>query len=198
MLASRCRPGWSPWACRPSPPLEGKSILPNRIDVDWYYDFVSPFAYLQLEQFDRLPAHVHGTLKPVVLGALLSHWGSKGPAEIPEKRRFTYRYAHLRAEELSIAYRMPPAHPFNPIKLLRLAIVLGSTREAVTEIFRFVWREGRAIEGPEDWGDLCARVGGNGENMDARVSSPNVKERLRTMTSEAIAHGIFGVPSFVR
>ena len=79
-------------------------------EVDWYFDFVSPFAYLQLEQFGRLPANVNVALKPVVLGALLTHWDTRGPAEIPEKRRFTYRYAHFRAEDLWVsrsACRLP-------------------------------------------------------------------------------------------
>jgi len=169
--------------------------MPAPVEVDWYFDFVSPFAYLQLEQFSRLPEHVNITLKPIVLGALLTHWASKGPAEIPEKRRFTYRYVHFRAEELGIPIRMPPAHPFNPIKLLRLAIVLGNKLEAVREIFRFVWRDGRAVEGEQDWRDLNARLGTPTE--DDALSRADVKAELRFNTDEAIARGLFGVPTFV-
>jgi len=165
------------------------------VEVDWYFDFVSPFAYLQLEQFVRLPAHVNVTLKPVVLGALLKHWSSKGPAEIPEKRRFTYRYAHFRAEELGIPFRIPPAHPFNPVKLLRLAIVLGSKQGAVREIFRFVWRDGRAVEGEQEWRDLYTRLGGPA--ADDALSRADVKAELRLNTDAAIARGLFGVPTFV-
>lgn len=174
---------------------EGLTI-PASVKVDWYFDFVSPFAYLQLEQFSRLPADLHVTLKPVVLGALLTHWAAKGPAEIPEKRRFTYRYAHFRAEQLGIPFRMPPAHPFNPIKLLRLSIVLGNEVGAVREIFRFLWRDGRAVEGEQDWRDLCWRLGAPA--ADDGLSKADVKAELRSNTDTAIARGLFGVPTFMR
>ena len=57
--------------------------------TDWYFDFVSPFAYLQLELLRR--EHPGVTLRPVpvVLGAILSHWGTIGPAELPTIRTFT-------------------------------------------------------------------------------------------------------------
>lgn len=167
---------------------------PTPVPVDWYFDFVSPFAYLQLEQFFRLPPHVSVTFKPVVLGALLTHWGSKGPAEIPEKRRFTYRYAQFRAEQTGIAFRMPPAHPFNPIKLLRLSIALGASQDVVRDIFRFVWCDGRAVESERDWLDLCERLGHR--VADDALAHPDVKLALRRNTDQAIARGIFGVPTF--
>ncbi|RQP33687.1 DsbA family protein, partial [Burkholderia ubonensis] len=93
----------------------------------WYFDFVSPFAYLQLEQFERLPPTLTIEPRPIVLGALLAHWGQKAPAEIAAKRVFTYRHAQYRADKLGIPFRMPPAHPFNPIKPLRLAIAMGGS-----------------------------------------------------------------------
>ncbi|MCA3807563.1 MAG: 2-hydroxychromene-2-carboxylate isomerase, partial [Burkholderia sp.] len=73
----------------------------------WYFDFVSPFAYLQQEQFDRLPPAAAFEPRPIVLGALLAHWGQKAPAEIAAKRVFTYRHAQYRADKLGIAFRMP-------------------------------------------------------------------------------------------
>lgn len=58
----------------------------------WYFDFISPFAYLQLARFSQLPADLDITPVPVVFSALLKHWGQLGPAEIPPKRRFVYRF----------------------------------------------------------------------------------------------------------
>ncbi|MDX1656918.1 MAG: DsbA family protein, partial [Candidatus Competibacteraceae bacterium] len=60
--------------------------------LDWYFDVLSPFAYLQLEHFHQLPDDVQIRYRPVLLGALLEHVGQKGPAEIPAKRIFTYRH----------------------------------------------------------------------------------------------------------
>ncbi|MGH8807817.1 MAG: 2-hydroxychromene-2-carboxylate isomerase [Noviherbaspirillum sp.] len=167
---------------------------PGRVAADWYFDFISPFAYLQLEQFDRLPQSLSITLCPVVLGALLTHWQTRGPAEIPEKRRFIYRYAQFRAEQLGIPFKMPPEHPFNPIKALRLAIALGCTKRAVREIFRYIWRDGRSFSSDEDWQNLCRRL--EIENADQAIAVPEVKDQLRENTERAVSLGVFGVPSF--
>lgn len=162
--------------------------------ADWFFDFISPFAYLQLEQFERLPGQLEVSLRPVVLGALLSHWQSKGPAEIAEKRRFTYRHAQFRAEQLGIPFRMPPEHPFNPIKPLRLAIALGCTRAAIREIFRYIWRDGCSVSSEQDWKNLCDRL--HVPDAEQAIAQPEVKAQLRQNTEQAIALGVFGVPTF--
>ena len=60
--------------------------------ADWYFDFVSPFAFLQSEQLGSLPPRISVRYRPVLLAALLDANGQRGPAEIPAKRAFTYRF----------------------------------------------------------------------------------------------------------
>jgi 2-hydroxychromene-2-carboxylate isomerase len=163
--------------------------------IDWFFDVVSPFAYLQLEQLDKLPADVAIRPRPVVLGAIFNHWGNKGPAEIGSKRTFTYRHALFRAQQLGIVYRMPPSHPFNPIKALRLTIAMGGSLDAVRAVFRYIWREGNDVASPENFAALCEAVGFP-EGVSA-VENPEVKQALREHTDAAIALGVFGVPTFV-
>ncbi|KVT50768.1 2-hydroxychromene-2-carboxylate isomerase [Burkholderia ubonensis] len=160
----------------------------------WYFDFVSPFAYLQLEQFERLPPTLAIEPRPIVLGALLAHWGQKAPAEIAAKRVFTYRHAQYRADKLGIPFRMPPAHPFNPIRPLRLAIAMGGSLDVIRRIFRHIWRDGHDVASPEGFAALCDAVG-YPEGVSA-VDAQEVKDALRAHTDHAIAHGVFGVPTF--
>ncbi|KUY60419.1 2-hydroxychromene-2-carboxylate isomerase [Burkholderia sp. RF2-non_BP3] len=160
----------------------------------WYFDFVSPFAYLQQERFDPLPPAAAYEPKPIVLGALLAHWGQKAPAEIAAKRIFTYRHAQYRADKLGIPFRMPPAHPFNPIRPLRLAIAMGNTPDAIRRIFRHIWRDGQDVSTPDGFAALCKAVGFP-EGVTAVEAQP-VKDALRANTDQAIAHGVFGVPTF--
>ena len=161
--------------------------------ADWYFDFVSPFAYLQSEQLASLGPRVSVRYRPVLFAGLLGANGQKGPAEIPAKRTFTYRYCIWRAKELGIAFRFPPEHPFNPLPLLRLAIACGSTPDVVHRIFRFVWRDGRLPDLPIEWAELIAELGAH--DADARIASAEVKGELRRNTDEAIARGVFGVPT---
>jgi 2-hydroxychromene-2-carboxylate isomerase len=158
----------------------------------WYFDFVSPYAYLQFAAHPDLFARDDVTLSPVLFAALLGHWGHKGPAELPTKRVHTYRQIVFRARELNVPLRFPPAHPFNPLHVLRLALALGATREIVRTIFDFIWAEGRSPQ--VEWRALCQRLGAVDDG--AIANEEGVKARLRANTAQAIAAGVFGVPTF--
>jgi len=161
------------------------------LSVDWYFDFVSPFSYICLHRLEELQQQlsVEVSYKPVLFAGLLNHWGQKGPAEIPAKRRWTYRWCTWWANELGITFRFPAAHPFNPLGHLRLAIAAGSTPRVVRRIFDSLWTTG---EHPErQFGELCEELG-----IDAAGLS-RAKDVLRRNTEEAAAAGVFGVPTFV-
>jgi 2-hydroxychromene-2-carboxylate isomerase len=159
----------------------------------WYFDFISPFSYLQYAGYPELFGRPDVELRPVLFAGLLDHWGQKGPAEIAEKRKQTYRFVAWQARKLGVALRFPPGHPFNPVHVLRLAVALGATREVVGTIYDFIWNEGRSVA--DEWTELCRRL--QVSDGHAFSGAPQVKERLRENGTEAIAAGVFGVPTFV-
>src|SRR5580698_2917593 len=101
----------------------------------WYFDLISPYSYLHLKQFGRLPAGLEIEYVPVLFAGVLKHYGHKGPAEIPPKRIYTYRQLVWLAGQLGIPFKFPPAHPFNPIQALRLVLAAGPGRENVETAF---------------------------------------------------------------
>ncbi|MEP6654192.1 MAG: DsbA family protein, partial [Myxococcales bacterium] len=118
-----------------------------------------------------------------------------GPAEVPGKREFTYRQVLWLARRNGVPLRFPAQHPFNPLSALRLAVAGGASREMVCSIFDFIWAEGRD---PSDPAQFLA-LGDALEIPDAaaRVADPAIKARLKSNTDEAIAAGVWGVPTFV-
>jgi len=163
--------------------------------ADWYFDFLSPYSYLQSERLSTLAPRLSIRYRPVLFGALLSHHGHKGPAEIPAKRAFTYRQVLWLARKQGIPLKFPPEHPFNPLPLLRLAIACDCAPDAVQRIFRFVWRDGRLPDLPIEWAELTHDLGL--PDAAARIADPAVKDQLRRNTDEAISRGVFGVPTLV-
>jgi 2-hydroxychromene-2-carboxylate isomerase len=157
--------------------------------IDWYFDFVSPYSYIALHRLRELSRPVN--YKPVLFAGLLNHWGQKGPAEIPAKRRWTYRWCTWWAKSLDIPFRFPAEHPFNPLQHLRLALACGSRPEAVKRIFESIWMSGANANDPARFAALCAELGVS----DAQLAS--AKDALRASTNEAAARGVFGVPSFM-
>lgn len=157
-----------------------------------YLDFVSPYSYIAFKRLHELPRDVAVDLKPVLFAAMLNHFGQKGPAELPSKRRFAYRWCTWWAQNLGIPFRFPAAHPFNPLHHLRLAIAAGATTAAVGRIFDAIWTTGAEPGDPAAFAALAKNLG-----MDeARLGAPEVKDALRRNTEDAIARGVFGVPTY--
>ena len=165
--------------------------------IDWYFDFISPFAYLQWRRLWRDHPGLAQRLrpKPVLLAALLNHWGQLGPAELPGKRRHTYRLVQWQAREAGIALRAPPAHPFNPLAALRLCVAAPDRVAAVHAIFAHIWEHGRAADSAEALAPVARELGI--ADAAAAIAEPAVKQELAANGAEAIALQIFGVPTLV-
>ena len=159
------------------------------VSIDWYFDVVSPYSYIALHRLRELSQPVN--YRPVLFAGLLNHWGQKGPAEIPAKRRWTYRWCTWWAQSLGIPFRFPAAHPFNPLQHLRLALACGSRPDAVKRIFESIWMSGENANDPARFAALCSELGVEQSRLD------QVKDELRRNTEEAAQRGVFGVPSFV-
>ena len=163
--------------------------------IDWYFDYISPFAYLALKQFNTLPEDVIIVPKPLLFAGLLNHFDTKGPAEIERMRQYTFRHISWLAKQHNIPLTLPPAHPFNPLKYLRLTILLENDLEIINRLFDFIWQQGQSADNPEQWQILCDDL--SLENVDDKISQQTIKDQLLKNTQEAIEIGVFGVPTFI-
>lgn len=161
----------------------------------WCFDVLSPFAWLQWRRLHALGLQQQMDLRPVLLGALLQHHGQLGPAEIPAKRRFTYRHVCWLAAQQKVPLRFPPLHPFNPLAALRLIVAAGCTVTSVDVVLGAVWAEGRAVDTAESLADAGRALGI--EDVGAAIADPSVKSKLAEFGAEALAEGVFGVPTIV-
>jgi 2-hydroxychromene-2-carboxylate isomerase len=161
--------------------------------VIWYFDFISPYSYFGLYELERLGRDVHVDYRPVLFAGMLSHWGQRGPAEIPGKRTWTYRWCTWHAAQRGIPFKFPRAHPFNPLGYLRLAIAANSEPAAIRRIFERLWTTGEDPSDARILDELAAAL----DVARERLAEPRVKEALRANTDAAIAHGVFGVPTLV-
>jgi 2-hydroxychromene-2-carboxylate isomerase len=164
-------------------------------EIKWYFDFISPFAYLQMAQFSHLPKNIKLKPIPIVFGGLLAHWGQLGPAEISPKRKFVYRFFQWKADSLGVPFKMPPSHPYNPLSSLRLCIAAGSKIEDVQVIYNVIYGKGIQPDSEEGLGMMAQEL--NIKNPEEAINNINVKEKLKQNTENAIKDGVFGVPTFV-
>ncbi|WP_114241462.1 2-hydroxychromene-2-carboxylate isomerase [Dyella sp. C9] len=163
------------------------------MQVTWYFDFISPFAWLHWPKVKALAAERPVTLRPILFAGVLDRLGQKGPAEIPGKREFTYRHVLWRARQAQVPLRFPPAHPFNPLAALRLCIAAGSTVAATDAIFDWIWGQGQAGDSIEALAPVAQCLGV--ADPVAATADPAVKAQLRDNFEAAVAEGVFGVPT---
>ncbi|HJU40486.1 MAG TPA: 2-hydroxychromene-2-carboxylate isomerase [Tahibacter sp.] len=161
--------------------------------VSWYFDFISPFAYLQLDKVLALRERVPVTPVPILFAAVLDAIGQIGPAEIPAKRTFVYRHIVWTARRAGTPLTFPPRHPFNPLVALRLSVACGNHWDAIAAIYRHLWRDGKAGDTLESLAGLAETLGV--DDIATATAEPAVKNALRTNTERALADGVFGVPT---
>jgi 2-hydroxychromene-2-carboxylate isomerase len=163
--------------------------------ISWYFDFISPFAYLQQVRFREFPNEITIQARPVLFAALLNHWQHKGPAEIPTKRIFTYQHVVWLAKRLGVPLRMPPAHPFNPLRPLRLAIAMENDLHVIADIFKYIWHDGLSVDDDASWFEFVSSLGI--DEPDEFINQAAVKQQLRINSEAAIEAGVFGVPTII-
>ena len=161
--------------------------------VTWYFDFISPYSYFSVHTLQRLGLdEAEVQFQPILFAAILNHWGQKGPAEMPTKRTWTYRSCVWWAQQNNMQFRVPAAHPFNPLPYLRLCIAAGNTATAVRTIFDGLWTTG---VDPGDPGAVASLAASLNVPLE-RIADPAVKNALRESTEQAVQRGVFGVPTF--
>lgn len=174
----------------------------SKTPVRFYFDFLSPYAYLAWTELHQV-ARKHGRgvePVPVLLAALLTANGSKGPAEIPNKRRWVIRDVMRWAKRLKLPLGIPPSHPFNPLLSLRLASLDMDHAERIHLIgvlFRAVWGGGDGVETEEALRPLLKEEDFDADDLLQRAQMPETKARLKANTQGALELGVFGVPTML-
>ena len=160
-----------------------------------YYDVISPFAYLMHARLRQEPLPVPVRAKPLLFAGLLKAHAHKGPAEIARKRVFTYEFCTWWAAEHGIAFRMPARHPFNPLRYLRLIAAADDDAALVERIFTLLFSTGADPDDPALFESLLTSPVLRAAAQ--RIDSDAVKARIRANTDEALAQGVFGVPTLL-
>lgn len=176
----------------------------TRVQVDLYFDYSSPFAYLALTQAEAVFGAA-ATWRPILLGGLFR---SIGTADVPlftqsaEKRAHTLKDLERQARRFGVDFRWPSRFPVNTVLPLRLSLGAGLTESAagralIVAIARALWAEDRDIAEPTVLRALADAHGFDGAALVAAAGAPEAKQALRDATEAAQAAGVFGVPTCV-
>jgi 2-hydroxychromene-2-carboxylate isomerase len=172
--------------------------------IEFWFDFSSPYGYFGALEIEALAAKHRRrvTWRPFLLGAAFKTTGMQPLMHIPLRGDYArLDWARL-ARRAGLAFTLPASFPTATIAAARACYWLERERpdllsRYVLTVFRSYFTEGREIHGTAAVADLAAGLGADRPSLIAALASPAIKDRLRTVTDEAISRGIFGSPFII-
>lgn len=172
--------------------------------IDFYFDFSSPYGYLAAEQIDDLAAK-HGravTWRPILLGVVFQQTGGQPLLNIPLKGGYARHDLARSARLLKLPFKLPDPFPFMSVAACRAFYWLrdddpeGAVALAKT-LYRTAFGRGERIDSNPAVVEAAKSAGLAGDEVEAALNDPAVKQRLRDEVSLAISKGVFGSPLIV-
>ena len=176
-------------------------------DVIFYFDFGSPNAYLAHKVIPAIEARTSARFvyRPTLLGGVFKLTGNRSPAEafagIPLKLAYEGKETQRFVKKHGIAeYGRNPHFPVNTLLIMRGAVAvqrLGLFERYVDEVYRAMWVEGLKMDDPAVVKARLEKAGLPADQLLALTQDETVKAELIKNTEDAVAHGVFGSPSFL-
>jgi 2-hydroxychromene-2-carboxylate isomerase len=170
-------------------------------DLEFFFDYGSPFSYLADTQLERLAERTGARViyRPMLLGGVFKETGNSSPIAIEAKRKYMMADLSRWAKHYGLPAPNNPHFPINTIRLMRGAVaaersgVFAAYHRAVFDAF---WRDGLNLGDAAVVREVLARADLDAERLAAASEEHAVKDALRMATEAAVARGAFGAPTF--
>ena len=175
----------------------------TRPELEFWYEFASTYSYLAAMRIEGLAeaAGIAVRWRPFLLGPIFAQQGwNTSPFNLyPAKGRHMWRDMERETQALGLPLTRPSPFPQNSLFAARIALVgQDSWGPAYTRaLYRAAFGEGRSIVEADVMRAALAEAGQDADDIFVQAQTEETKAALRTQNEAAIAHGIFGAPSFV-
>ena len=172
--------------------------------LDFYFDYSSPFAYLGATQVGTIAKRHDAELrfKPFFLGGLFKSIGTPLVpfAEMsPATQKLAMKDMYRWAEHWEVPFNFPSRFPMNTIAALRMTLQLPNEKiePFMLAVFKAYWGEDRDINDPDVLKGLADELGLDGTALLEGCQNPEIKKELKDATDAAVASGVIGVPTYI-
>jgi len=171
--------------------------------IEFYFDFPSPYSYLATTQFSRLRADTGADIiyKPFRILELMKMVGNR-PTTVECKNKGKYAFTDIgrwTARYQVPFQRNPNLRAVDFAQLGRVALVAideGRGGDYVSAIYRALWAGEANLADRGVFTALLDKAGLDGEGLLKRAEAPEVMTRLDQATEAAAERGVFGSPTF--
>jgi len=170
--------------------------------LDFFFDYVSPFSYLADSQMAALSARTGAEIayRPFSLGRVLKATGNQPPPLVPARARYMAADLPRWVRRYGIPFGFNPAFPLMKTHgALRAALAaqeLGVFAACHASLFQRAWAEPADLGDPAVLRGALEKAGLDAGALLARAESEAIHANLEANTAEAIERGAFGAPTF--
>ena len=171
--------------------------------VEFLFDLGSPYSYLAWYQLPKV-AEAHGArvvYTPVLLGGIFQATGNASPAGVPAKARYLDADLQRWARAWGLQIASNPAFPINTLALMRGAVAMQMQGDEpfqryMDAMYQAMFGQPRNLGDPAEVAAVLTAAGFDAARFMAQIGEQAVKDRLKDNTTQAVARGVFGAPSF--
>ncbi len=171
--------------------------------VEFLFDLGSPYSYLAWYQLPKV-AQAQGArivYTPVLLGGIFQATGNASPAGVPAKARYLDADLQRWAQAWGVPYSPNPAFPINTLALMRGAVAMQMQGDEpfqryMDAMYQAMFGQPRNLGEPAEVAAVLTAAGFDAARFMAQIGDQAVKDKLKDNTTQAVARGVFGAPSF--
>lgn len=168
--------------------------------IEFYFDLSSPYSYFAATQLPALAERTGAQIawKPMVLFAVFKATGNDMPARVAAKAKYMLADLERWIAHYKVDFKMSSRFPQNTIQAERLVLAgedQGRAAETALRCFRGMWVDDLDMNDPAVLRRLAEESGLDADRAMAALETPEIKNRLRENTDQAIARGVFGAPA---
>ena len=171
-------------------------------DIDFYFDFSSPYGYFASTRIDELAAKYGRKVKwhPVLLGVVFKQSGCAPLTTVPMKGEYSIHDFARTARFHGIEFNYPRVFPIASQNAARAVLWLQANagddkaRSFAKAVYRAFFVEGKDISDSANLQAVMAQEGLDVAQLQEAINQPAVKEQLKQEVEQAIACKVFGSP----
>ena len=169
-------------------------------EIDFYFDFGSPTAYLAFTQLPLIAKRNNTQLNfhPILLGGIFKITGNQPPGIIPAKGAYMSKDLPRFAKKYGVAFNHNPFFPINTLSLMRGAtsyLINGDFEKYLKIIFHSMWVDQKDTGNPEVLENIFKENDLDYNDYLNRISDKEIKDKLISNTNKAADRGLFGAPT---
>ncbi len=169
-------------------------------NIEFYFDFGSPTAYLAFTQLQLIAERQKANLIycPILLGGVFKATGNNPPASVPAKGKYMMVDLQRYADKYKVPYKRNPYFPINTLSLMRGAVSYqeeGDFLKYVNVMFQNMWIDPKNLNDVEVLKKVLIDNNFDIDDFMQRISDQNVKNKLISNTENAVKKGAFGAPT---